>query len=190
MHISKWFQFILDDVIHNNQLCQFNLIKELLKDNYFFVNNFVNKEIIEYLTSFFFNKSENKEYQEKKYLQIFRLFCITDNQVNNFNQKLIIDYFHKKLIEVHSQYMIQIERKNDAIVVSASIDKSNYISLSFEEFHEKCSQENPSAWGYFVEYLNLIADLVQGRNKITEEEINKLFSLDLLGDLFEHYKLY
>ena len=85
---------------------------------------------------------------------------------------MIIDYFHKKLIEVHSQYMIQIERKNDAIVVSASIDKSNYISLSIEEFHEKCSQENPSAWGYFVEYLNLIADLVQGRNKITEEEIN------------------
>lgn len=29
-------------------------------------------------------------------------------------------------------------------------------------------EENPSAWHYFVEYLNLIADLAQGRNKITE----------------------
>lgn len=26
---------------------------------------------------------------------------------------------------------------------------------------------NQSAWYYFVEYLNLIADLAQGRNKIT-----------------------
>ena len=51
-------------------------------------------------------------------------------------------------------------------------------------------KENQSAWDYFVEYLNLTADLVQGRNKITEEEITKLFSLDLLGDLFEHYNLY
>ena len=43
MHISKWFEFILDDVISNKEVCQLNLLKELLRDNEFFVNNFVNK---------------------------------------------------------------------------------------------------------------------------------------------------
>ena len=60
----------------------------------------------------------------------------------------------------------------------------------FEDYYKICKEEYITAWDYFVEYLNLTADLVQGRNKITEEEITKLFSLDLLGDLFEHYNLY
>lgn len=30
-----------------------------------------------------------------------------------------------------------------------------------------------------------MADLTQGRNKITELEISKIFSLNILGDLFE-----
>lgn len=45
-------------------------------------------------------------------------------------------------------------------------------------------QDNPSAWYYFVEYLNLIADLAQGRNRITEEELSATYNLQLLGDLF------
>ncbi len=51
-------------------------------------------------------------------------------------------------------------------------------------------QDNPSAWYYFVEYLNLIADLAQGRNKITEEELSVTYNLQLLGDLFEREELH
>ena len=58
--------------------------------------------------------------------------------MNTFNQKLIIDHFHKKLIEVKSQYMIQIVKVDDSIIVSTSIDKSNLVSLTFEEFHKIC----------------------------------------------------
>ena len=35
-----------------------------------------------------------------------------------------------------------------------------------------------------------MADLAQGRNKITEQELCKIFPLNLLGDLFENYELY
>jgi len=43
MHVSKWFEFILDDVIAADIHCQLNLLKELLLDNDFFINNFVSQ---------------------------------------------------------------------------------------------------------------------------------------------------
>jgi hypothetical protein len=42
---------VLDDVIANNVPCQLNLLKELLRDNLFFVNNFVNQKVVHYLAT-------------------------------------------------------------------------------------------------------------------------------------------
>jgi hypothetical protein len=53
------------------------------------------------------------------------------------------------------------------IMIRASLDKTSSEIYEFESFYEKCIEHNSSAWHYFVEYLNLIADLAQGRNKIT-----------------------
>jgi hypothetical protein len=69
------------------------------------------------------------------------------------------------------------------------LDKSNVSHLPFKDFYEQCQEKNPSAWEYFVEYLNLIADLAQGRNKITEIELSKVYTLKILGDLFENEDL-
>ena len=46
MHVSKWFEFILEDVISGDVPCQLSLLKELLENNEFFTGNFVNQEII------------------------------------------------------------------------------------------------------------------------------------------------
>ncbi len=62
MHISKWFEFILEDVITNDVECQLNLLKELLEDNDFFISNFVSKEIIGYLTSCFQARGDQSEF--------------------------------------------------------------------------------------------------------------------------------
>ena len=66
----------------------------------------------------------------------------------------------------------------------ASLDKNRQIKLPFSEFYAQSQSDNASAWLYFVEYLNLMADLTQGRNKITEEEVCKVFTIDITGDLF------
>lgn len=68
MHVSKWFEFILEDVIAANVPCQLALLKELLEDNEFFTGNFVTEQIIDYLTSCFNDKSSSSEFTEKKYL--------------------------------------------------------------------------------------------------------------------------
>lgn len=183
MHISKWFEFILDDVITKNEDCQLNLLKELLKDNAFFVDNFVNSTIIEYLTEHY-TKNEDKDYIEQKYLQIFRLLCIIGSKVNTANQKLILDHFIKKL--KGTRYEIEINEQEAQIKITASLDKAQLQTLTFSEFYQQCQEKYPTAWTYFVEYLNLIADLAQGRNKITEIELSKTFTLRVLGDLFEN----
>ena len=174
-------------MIANNEACQLNLLKELLRDNTFFVNNFINQQVVQYLAQSFIAKAEGPEYSEKKYLEIFRLLCIVGQSVNTHNQKLILDHFIKVLQEARSPLEIRLQGEEQAITVVASLDKTTSASYGFAEFYEKCQQENPSAWEYFVEYLNLIADLVQGRNKVTEMDISGTYSLKLLGDLFEYH---
>lgn len=137
MHVSKWFEFILDDVIASNIDCQLNLLKQLLQDNDFFVNNFVTKDIVEYLTSCFTNSlGDNKEFIERKYIQIFRLFCISGQKVNTSNQKLILDYFIKPLRQQKSIFQVQLVEEDGHIYVIASLDKSSPVRLPFAQFHD------------------------------------------------------
>lgn len=41
-----------------------------------------------------------------------------------------------------------------------------------------------------MEYLNLMADLVKGRNKTVESYVETIFSLDVLSELFQKYDLH
>jgi hypothetical protein len=74
-------------------------------------------------------------------------------------------------------FEVRLEQGIEGILVIASLDKQRQLSLPFGEFYARSQENNPSAWLYFVEYLNLMADLTQGRNKITELEVAKIFSL-------------
>jgi hypothetical protein len=144
----------------------------------------VTEEIVAYLTSSFGANPDNKDFTEKKYLEIFRLFCISSRSVNTHNQKIVLDHFIKPIQSQHSIFAVNLQRQDGRIVVIASLDKTSQTTLPFAEFHDLACQNHPSAWSYFVEYLNLIADLTQGRNKITELELVHTYTLELLGDLF------
>lgn len=58
------------------------MIKELLTDNEFIVNNFVTDELIQYLASEMIDSKIHYIFKEKKYLEIFRKFCIVNGTVN------------------------------------------------------------------------------------------------------------
>lgn len=66
---------------------------------------------------------------------------------------------------------------DNQILIKAAIDKNNIEELPFNEFYNHCKSDNESAWEYFVEYLNLIADMTQGRNKVTEKELGRELTL-------------
>lgn len=92
--------------------------------------------------------------------------------------------------ETFSIFEVRLVEEAAGIIVVASLDKVKQDRLPFSEFYERCQRENPSAWLYFVEYLNLMADLAQGRNRITEEYLKEIYTLKLLGDLFENEDLH
>ena len=170
MHISKWIMFVFEDVINSNEVSHLKMLKELLQENDFFVTNFVSDKLLEYLTQNMLQRVHDSPiFEEKKYLEIFRLFCITGTRVNTANQITIYKTF---LSSIHQEKgsVLQFQLKltpDSQILIKAAIDKNTTKELPFNEFYAQCKADNESAWEYFVEYLNLIADMTQGRNKVT-----------------------
>lgn len=96
MHVSKWFAYVLQDVIDGQLIpdhpdgCYLALMKELLQENSFFLQNFVSTRLVSYISDCF-DLAHHKEFTEIKYLQIFRVFCInTDEKVYTCNQTIVL----------------------------------------------------------------------------------------------------
>lgn len=87
------------------------------------------------------------------------------------------------------------KRKNEEdgteeIYCSAAVDKSKPKWRRFEDYYKICRDEYQSAWGYLYSYLNLIADMVQGRNKTVEAYIEVMLTQDVVSELMNNYVLY
>ena len=89
IYISKWINFVIQDVLVENEPSHLNLLKELFKNNEFLVKNFVDAVLIEKFANKMLRKSSYKFY-EKKYLEIFRLFCLVGESVNTGNQIILL----------------------------------------------------------------------------------------------------
>jgi hypothetical protein len=115
IYVSKWINFVIKDVIAMNQPAHLNLLKELFKDNEFLVKNFVTDGLVTKLANRMINQKENFMFYEKKYLEIFRLFCIVGDNINTSNQIRILTHFIKQLRtdDIRSLYQVTITKKDD-----------------------------------------------------------------------------
>lgn len=68
-------------------------------------------------------------------------------------------------------YTVSLSKKDNIIFTEAAIDKNESKKRRFADYYKICKEEYPTAWSYFVEYLNLIADMTKGRNKTVESQI-------------------
>lgn len=80
---------MIEDVVVENQPSHLNLLKELFRDNEFLVKNFVTVGLVKSLAKGMQQK-DNFLFHEKKYLEIFRLFCIVGDKINTSNQIIIL----------------------------------------------------------------------------------------------------
>ena len=66
--------------MEENEEYQLKTLLELLKENSLFINHFVTEKLVDTLTTDMLKKKEVKgrdgEFFEKKYIEIFRAFCI------------------------------------------------------------------------------------------------------------------
>ena len=93
---------------------------ELLKENYLFINNFVTDKLVKTLTKDMLTNKDGKgrggEFYEKKYIEIFRAFCICGKEVNSGNQVIILNNFIDEIIADEGRgkiFLISLEKKND-----------------------------------------------------------------------------
>lgn len=105
-------------MIRDNEEYHLKTLLELLKNNSFFVNNFVTENLVVLLVDRMLtdpNQKKSNEFFEKKYLEIFRAFCICGDEVNSDNQVLILNKFIKKIAENPENIIFEIKlskRKN------------------------------------------------------------------------------
>lgn len=68
VYVSKWINFVIEDVLTENQPSHLNLLKELFKNNEFLVKNFVTDNLVSKLAERMINQKDSFIFYEKKYL--------------------------------------------------------------------------------------------------------------------------
>lgn len=117
IHVSKWINFIIEDVVTSNEGSHLRLLKEILRDNPFLINNLVTPKLVEMLSHRMINQKTEFLFYEIKYIEIFRLLCIVDEEINTNNQILVLEYFVKRLKtnDITQLYMITLSKKDEDI---------------------------------------------------------------------------
>lgn len=142
----------------------------------------MDEALIESLAQKMLFQKDNFEFVEIKYLQLFRLFCVVGESINTASQIAILNKFVKQLKqhELSSLYQITLSKENEDIFAEAAIDKNKLKKRVFKDYFKICKEEYSSAWAYFVEYLHLMADMTKGRNKLVEDYMKSLFTMEIM----------
>lgn len=91
-----------------------------------------------------YDQSMRVEFHEKKFIEIFRAFCICGKEVYSENQVLILDKFIKVLPDPKYEiYDIKITKKKNQkgdyeIVCEAAVDKQTKKPRRFIDYHKIC----------------------------------------------------
>mgnify|MGYP003688776469 CR=1 FL=1 len=97
---------------------------------------------------------------------------------------MILEHFVKELIN-DKVYAINIKKDKEGIRFEATVDKNKQKTRPFKDYYKICIEEYESAWTYCVAFLNLMADMVQGRNKTVETYIQQSYGIDIITELLE-----
>ena len=118
------------------------MIKELLTDNEFIVNNFVTDRLIMYLSSEMIDAPVHYIFKEKKYLEVLRKFLIVNGTVNTENQIKILNNFIKQLRNKTNGpiYIINFSKKDNIIYTEAAIDKNIPKKRRFADYYKICKE--------------------------------------------------
>mgnify|MGYP000894854969 FL=1 len=172
VHVGKWIDFVIEDVIENDAVARLAALKEILKGNQLLVKNFIREQLIVHLGDNF-----KRNQKPEKYLEIFRCFCIVDSEAVTKNQTNILNLFIKGLQGTDFSY--EFKEEKGVLMVQSCLNKKTR-SRIFGDYYKSAMEEVPESWAYMVEYINLLADLCYGRNKIVKNYLEKQFELRVL----------
>lgn len=187
VHVSKWIDIVLTDakeMVDNETLHE--TLSEMLRNNQLVISSFIRESLVASLSASFADKCP-----QHRLIRIFREFCIVDSRAVQLNQINIMNYFVKKLDQqISFDFKKQTFEGRERILVMSYISRNSPKLRTIEEFHKQSEEdEDLRSWLYFIQLLNLLADLCYGGNKVCKYNVEKMVSLNTLCLLLEDHKV-
>jgi hypothetical protein len=110
--VSKWIDFVIEDVISSDDEARLNTLKEILKGNQLVISNFIREKLIEHLSE----KARGIKVPTTKYLQIFRSFCIVDKSPVTKNQTNIMKLFVQEVQGTELSFNFKYEKEKQLMI--------------------------------------------------------------------------
>ncbi|CAK78094.1 unnamed protein product (macronuclear) [Paramecium tetraurelia] len=180
LYISQWLEFFLKQAIDiDDEQIQISLA-ELLNDNYYSINKFVQEATFQNLVK---NISEKKNVHEK-HLRIFSSIIICDGKPIIKNQIELLNKFFKPQSSDQNFYIFKFLFKEEDQKIKVQHLNKQWFTL--KEFHDYSQmQDDLQTWNYFLAYINLLSDICQNRNKQGTNYVHQFYELSVLSTILQ-----
>ena len=157
--------------IEANDSSDTETLKEIMKDNKYAIENVMTpNEVKKLIENFSKQPISNSVYS--KFLQILRLICKTSEEVIPRNQKVVIQEFLQKDDRQGShesrnsvKFDFKLNDNNEVKIVTPRYDRTS--KSAFPEIDEELYiffKTNPSDALAFLEWVDLVSDVCEGKN--------------------------
>ncbi|CAD8065958.1 unnamed protein product [Paramecium primaurelia] len=180
LYISQWLKFFLIQAIEiEDEKIQISLA-ELLNDNYYSINKFIEEATFKGLVSAISSKKKVHE----KHLRIFSSIIICDGKPIIKNQIELLNKFFKPQSSEKDNYLFKFLFKQDGKKIK--VQNLNKTWLTLKEFYDQSQkQDDLQTWNYFLAYINLLSDICQNRNQQGTNYVNEFYQLSVLCSILE-----
>ncbi|CAD8077595.1 unnamed protein product [Paramecium sonneborni] len=183
LYISQWLKFFLVQAIEiDDEQIQVTLT-ELLNDNYYSIDKFIQKKTLNQLVNTLINTKNNNNDVQKKHLRIFSSIIICEGKPITKNQNKLLKNFFKPQNSDKKCYQFKfLFRQKDQKI---QVQHLNQQWLTLKEFFENSKNEELQTWNYFLAYINLLSDICQNRNIQATDYVNENYQLSILCSILE-----
>ncbi|CAD8078308.1 unnamed protein product [Paramecium sonneborni] len=180
LYISQWLKFFLMQAIEiDDEQIQISLT-ELLNDNYYSINKFIQEETFKGLVSTISTKKNVHE----KHLRIFSSIIICEGKPIIKNQIELLNKFFKPQSSEKNYYLFKFLFKEEGQKIKVQHLNKQWFTL--KEYHDLSQQQDYlQTWNYFLAYINLLSDICQNRNKQGTNYVCEFYQLSVLCSILE-----
>lgn len=187
IYISRWVERIMEHSYQINQSCIQECLVGILENNSVAIRETITEKTITTLVEMFVKEAKEKGPQVK-YLRLLSAFIKCADTVIKSNQDLVLQHFFRSE-ENDYQFRFKSIYKavlDDAVETSSDeltkLGNTHEVQIGYAKREDKSSfadffKNEKEIWNYFLEYVNLMADVCMERNENSIEVISSILPL-------------
>ena len=175
IYASQWLELMMDHTVKSSIINDINAeptLTELIDNNRKILESKIKKETI----AKFMNILDEKGADER-FINLLRALCTCDGEAMMANQAEIGRHLLQNK-EISDKLIYPIRDNNDTVEVYLAPIKCWTRLTDLKAMLSKA--DNMQLYDYFIGMINLLSDLCLGRNYIAIEQLEKVFTLDII----------